>query len=153
MRKLIAILEHDPSLIQEMSLWLDDRLGMYERVISADPRSIIRAIRAKPEDVLILSVGFDRSNAEDSSNFMISYLLERSAQFPVLTYSSFDLGLADTNSRLARQGWIVTEIGPIQGENWVGAVWYPALKKTLRQFVTVKSPLPPAASSAGRFSS
>jgi hypothetical protein len=144
-RKLIAVLEHDPVRAEEMSSWLRDRLYMYEQEFTSDLPTLIGVIKPRLIDVLVLclnreSLGGPGSGAERAWGAISECVQSGLERFPILVHSVSGPAPDEASLRLAQKGWQIKILGPIEGQNWIGDEWYPALKRTLRNLAEYRSP-------------
>ena len=66
------------------------------------------------------------------------FFLAKSARCPILVHFTKDSGPGDLSGRLLQKGWQVNSIGPVQGLDWIGEQWYPALKRSLRSLANAE---------------
>lgn len=137
MSKLIAVLEDDPGRVEVMARWLKDRLWMYEHFFSDDPDTLIGHIRPRLSDVLAVSLDHDLhgrpdGNTEVTGMIVAEYLTSLPPAFPVLIHSTNARDAARMRAMLERKNWVVRSVVPFDDTNWIGAEWYPTLKRVLR---------------------
>src|SRR5271163_2882664 len=88
-RKLIAVLEANSDRMEAMRDWLLDRLYMYENLIDADPDYLLRSIRHRLDDVLVLCIDLEPASKisrafEDAERAFTDFLLALAPRFPIL---------------------------------------------------------------------
>ena len=137
MTKCILVLEDNPDRRDAMREWLDDRLPMYELVLTDDPAEFIDHLRERPERVLAASLDHDLHERADMSTaltgmIVADYLAGIEPAFPVLLHTSNRPDGERMLGRLSGAGWKVTWVRPFDGTSWVGEDWYPALRRALR---------------------
>ncbi len=138
-RTLIAILEDNAERIAALNALLDDKLPIYDRLITDVPRLLIERILQQPDDLLILSLDHDlfESVSPDAVGMeVIDSLLTLPAAFPVLVHSSNAPAAARMVRRLSKRGWDVSSVMPIEGTDWIPREWYFELRQLIQRRAT-----------------
>jgi hypothetical protein len=135
--KFIAILEDNHSRLAVMREWLADRLPMYETKLTDDPPTLIDWLGTHGDDVLALSLDHDLheradGNTELTGMMVVDYLVQVSPTFPILLHTTNERDGFVMHERLTGAGWRVKWVKPFDDTNWIGADWYPTLKKLLQ---------------------
>ncbi len=138
MKKSIFILEDNADRRETMRQWLDDRLSMYELVLTDDPDEFIQAVQMRLHDILAISLDHDLHERPDQSTtltgmLVVDFLTTLEPAFPVLLHTSNDRDGERMRSRLIESGWNVQWVVPFAGTKWIANEWYHTLKRAIRK--------------------
>lgn len=127
--KCILVLETDGDRRAAMHEWLNDRFGVYEAVLTADPAEFLETAGKCSRNILAASVNLDAPGAAAA---FTARLIKLGGPFPALLYSSRWEDGEQPRSLLTANGWTVTWVTPGDGTDWIATDWYPALKRAIR---------------------
>lgn len=138
MAKCILVLEDNDDRRDAMQDWLDERLSMYELVITDDPDEFIRQANQRSPDILAVSLDHDLHERADQSTtltgmLVVDHLEKLRPTFPVLLHTSNTRDGERMRSRLVERGWDVDWVTPFDDTSWVATSWYHALKRAIRK--------------------
>src|SRR5262245_33208529 len=147
-RKIIGVLEDNPERVAAMAAWLDDRFGMYEHLITADPRRLLDLVHRRADDVLIVSLDHDLFEAVDAGDDptgmqVVDELVARPPAFPVIVHSSNAQAARTMVQRLKRRHWTVVSVMPIEDTAWIGREWYYELRRLIHDRAAPDAQLAP----------
>lgn len=138
MKKCIVVLEDNEDRRNAMKQWLDERLSMYELLLTDDPDEFIRYLRDRANDIIVVSLDHDLYDRADQSTtltgmLVVDHLMGLQPTFPVLLHTSNNRDGERMQSRLVNRDWYVDWVTPFDGTSWVATAWYYALKKAIRK--------------------
>ena len=128
---------------------LADRLWMYPLFLTDDPAEFVRLLHTHGPDVLAASLDHDLHERADGSTELtgmqvVDELVTLPPAFPILLHTSNRRDGETMRTRLTEAGWSVNWITPFDDTTWIGADWYPALKRAIRATTTKRQALVPA---------
>jgi len=137
-KKCILVLEDNTDRREAMQHWLDDRLFMYDSLVTDDPDDFMRHAGKRFDDVLVVSLDHDLHERPDCSTtltgmLVVDQLVEMRPTFPVLLHTSNRHDGERMYSRLTNRGWSVDWVTPFDDTRWIATDWYPALKRAIRR--------------------
>lgn len=140
MPKCILILEDNADRREAMRWWAEDRLPMYDLVMTDDPAEFVAHSRERWADILTVSLDHDLYDRPDHTTELtgmrvVDFLVDQPPAFPVLLHTSNRQDGETMRARLTDRGWRVNWVTPFDGVEWVGGDWYPAVKRVIRATV------------------
>ena len=123
MKTLILILEDDPSRIEVMKAWLQDRLYMFEHRFFDQPSELIDMVKQRGDDVLAVSLDHDLNelclqpphsstpNQDDPTGMdVVNFLEQQPPSFPVLIHSSNHRAAEKMVRCFKKRHWTVSRV-------------------------------------------
>ena len=146
MKNLILILEDDPSRIDVMKGWLQDRLYMFEHHFFDRPSELIDVVKRRGNEVLAVSLDHDLNELclpthplseprpEDPTGMdVVAFLEQHPPQFPVLIHSSNHQAAEKMVRCFKKRHWPVDRVIPFDDTAWIGDEWLPKLRKMIEK--------------------
>jgi len=146
MKNLILILEDDPSRIEVMKSWLQDRLYMFEHYFFDQPSDLIELVKQRSDDVLAVSLDHDLNEiclsarhlpgdrTDDPTGMdVVAFLEQQPPQFPVLIHSSNHRAAEKMVRCFKKRHWSVDRVIPFDDTAWIGDEWLPKLRKMIEK--------------------
>ena len=137
MKKLIVVLEDNVDRRTAMRELLTDRFGMYDHFFSDDPTELIRQMRARIDDLLVVSLDHDLHERPDFNTEVtgmdVVEVLFRDWQptFPIILHTTNTIRGDRMQEMLRSNGWPVSRVVPFDDMNWIARDWNPAIKKAI----------------------
>ena len=146
MKNLILILEDDPSRIDVMKGWLQDRLYMFEHRFFDQPSELIELVKQRSGDILAVSLDHDLNDlcllpsqkslvpSDDPTGMdVVKFLEQQAPTFPVLIHSSNHDAAKKMVSCFKKRHWSVDRVIPFDDISWIGDEWLPKLRKFIEK--------------------
>lgn len=146
MKLTIVVLEDNAERRKEMKSWLSERLHQYRVRFFRDPRKLNFWLQHHHDKVLVASLDHDltelpanqlpknssKGRKKDlTGRDVAEFLVLLPPTFPVLIHSSNAPAANSMATLLLERGWLVELVTPFEDLLWIGAMWYPALRKLL----------------------
>jgi len=145
MKNLILILEDDPSRIEVMKSWLQDRLYMFKPHFFEHPSEMIEIVKQRSDEILALSLDHDLNELclptrlpsdvrpDPTGMDVVTFLEQQPPQFPVLIHSSNDRAAEKMVRCFKKRHWAVDRVIPFDDTSWIGEEWLPKLRKMIEK--------------------
>jgi CheY-like chemotaxis protein len=141
----ILVLEDNKDRREAMRECLAERLYPYESVFFVVPQPMLRYLREHLEEVICISLDHDMELLVDAQGQLsdpgtgreiADYLATQSPQCHVVVHSTNTAAAEGMESVLTESGWTVNRVAPWGDLDWVGASWFPTVRRAILEAAT-----------------